>query len=717
MVALLERSRAPQQTTPGLPTHVMSDVRGKRHRLLEEHLDPSRLDALHRFFAAPYQRGLDLFADLWHAALLQPSPESEPLSPREAGPCLMVQSLPVLARQLGWSYDALSQYLTLFSLLGLIKKRSMSQRQGLCLLLPAGPYQLPPTWLSDLDALLARPARRPKLKRLARQIHERALSAGAIQASPRAEPLPPLLPDGASQKDTTVIITLASHLTQLTAEVTALQVRLKQTEQLVRDLLASHHMQALPRQDTPASICPGEGSELLSLCQADMAETRPVIGGADAADRTNRPVPIAADLISCHALHRADVADESRSTSASKVDRADMSGFISAAERADVADVITPTSAPERGSGEKCIEPLAIRTDVADGNTHPSAERADSNEPIAAGSADQADGNRRVSARRAEMADAHPLASALSADVKESLSATSASRADTEGLPSAERADAITLISAQVADTAESAHVNVTILSFLEKNTNVHVQQVADFLCQLFGEPASKQGIYAKLIRQGCNQPETIAAAALYALLHFHRDGTIENPAAFFIARCKSFHQTGIPQEAALVLTQYGHLTVQQFLEALRQDVGPALRRQGGLERIVPLCTPRPVPKEVDCPFPILKAQIPLASGAGMSKQEAERLCWQVNRELTVRECRCGLLALPDQTYAVLIDAGMHQGIKRQVVLYSRAQWQQEREDVHRHIFDQRASTEVRERFRQHMQQQRRQRWLERLNP
>jgi hypothetical protein len=281
MVALFARTPVEDERAPDVPTHVMGQARGKSRRLLEEHLDPSRLDALHWLFEAPYQRGMDLFADLWHAALLQGGWEPEKLPGRSAGSgktCLVVQNLPVLARQLGWSYDALSQYFTLFCLLGLIEKQAIHQGKGLCLFLPAGPYQLPPTLLSDLDALLARPARRPKLKRLARQIRERALSAGSLQASLSGESLPQGKPAGAPERQTATLMKLASHLTELTAEVTALQARLKQTEHLVRDLLASSEQPVLPRQDPltltaqmnhVALTCPGEESGLLSSRQAD----------------------------------------------------------------------------------------------------------------------------------------------------------------------------------------------------------------------------------------------------------------------------------------------------------------------------------------------------------------------------------------------------------------------------------------------------------------
>jgi hypothetical protein len=435
------------------------------------------------------------------------------------------------------------------------------------------------------------------------------------------------------------------------------------------------------------------------------AATRPMIREADATGATNLPIPMTADLIASHAT-----------------------------TLADVADVNAPISALERDAGEKSEPPSALRTDAADVITHPSADRADVNGPLSVASPLPAERNLLVSAVGAETADASQSRSPRYANVHVSLSAEKNSRADGITLASAEGAEmadasrwssAIAalcpegdlLTSAEKVDVAESANVNVTILSFLEKNTNVNVHLVADFLCQLFGESASKQGIYAKLIRQGCDQPEAICAAALYALVHFHRDGTIDNPAAFFIARCKCFHQAGIPPEAAEVLAQYGHLTTQQFQEALRQPVPPSARRQSGLERITPLTAPHPVHKEVACPFPILKAQIPLASEAGMSQQEAAHLCWEVNQEFGIRECRCGLLALPDQTYAVLIDAGKHEGAPRQVALYSRAQWQQEREDISVRLFDQSASTKVRECFRQQVQQRRRQRWIERLNP
>jgi len=217
---------------------------------------------------------------------------------------------------------------------------------------------------------------------------------------------------------------------------------------------------------------------------------------------------------------------------------------------------------------------------------------------------------------------------------------------------------------------------NVNVGNVITNNMNVNVEIVAAFLCKLFNEPASKQGIYSKLFREGCNQAEVIHAAAIYTLVHSHRDKTIENPAAVFIARCKAYHKTGIPDEAAELLAAYGALTYRQLLDALqRPAVASAPTRPGTSP---PASSPPVTPASLP-PLPrwgTIPRLIEVERGrSGMSRQEALQVVARAQGDRRTKLCRVDLERLANGTYAVLLDNTITT-VPRQTYVYSLREWE-----------------------------------------
>lgn len=219
-------------------------------------------------------------------------------------------------------------------------------------------------------------------------------------------------------------------------------------------------------------------------------------------------------------------------------------------------------------------------------------------------------------------------------------------------------------------DSQDLANVNVyNIIS----NSNVNVEIVAAFLCRLFNEPMSKKGIYSRLLRNGCNQAETIHAAAIFALVHFHRDGTITNPAAVFIARCKAFHAQGVPEEAAALVKQYGSLNYQQLLDVLQKPTAPS--KQG---TSFPASPSRPATPTSLPPLPkwgTIPRLTEASHSQGMSRQEALQVVACARGDRRTKMCRVDLEPLSDDRYAVLLDNTIT-AIPRQVYFYSLREWE-----------------------------------------
>ncbi len=213
-----------------------------------------------------------------------------------------------------------------------------------------------------------------------------------------------------------------------------------------------------------------------------------------------------------------------------------------------------------------------------------------------------------------------------------------------------------------------SPNVNVTtIFEFITSNVTVP----ALFCCNVFQEPAARQGVYAKIFRDDCQHDvQAITAAFIYVIAH-RGDGSITKPAALFLARCRQWHQHGIPEEAAALVKQYGHLSYPRLAEALQAPTCP-------VPRSIPL------PPHTAAPFEPL---IPLRSTGGMSREEALQVYHQIRRDLRLNACRKQLVFLADRmTYAVLIDNTITDRI-RQVAIYSSLEWQK-RSATLRRCFD-----------------------------
>jgi hypothetical protein len=215
---------------------------------------------------------------------------------------------------------------------------------------------------------------------------------------------------------------------------------------------------------------------------------------------------------------------------------------------------------------------------------------------------------------------------------------------------------------------------NVNVGNIITRNINVNVETVAAFLCRLFNEPTSKKGIYSRLLRNGCNQAEVIHAAALFALIHFHQDKTITNPAAVFIARCKAYHAQGVPEEAAILVKQYGTLSYQQLLDALQKPTVPS--KQGPSFPASPShpATPTSLP-----PLPqwgtIPRLTEVSHSRTGMSRQEALQVVARARGDRRTKMCCVDLERLSDDRYAVLLDNTIT-AIPRQAYFYSLHEWE-----------------------------------------
>lgn len=215
---------------------------------------------------------------------------------------------------------------------------------------------------------------------------------------------------------------------------------------------------------------------------------------------------------------------------------------------------------------------------------------------------------------------------------------------------------------------------NVNVGNIITRNINVNVEIVATFLCRLFNEPTSKKGIYSRLLRNGCNQAEAIHAAAIFALVHFHQDRTITNPAAVFIARCKGYHAQGVPEEAVALVKQYGSLSYQQLLDALQKPTVPS--KQG---TSFPANPSRPATPTSLPPLPqwgTIPRLIEVShSHSGMSRQEALQVVARARGDRRTKMCGVDLEQLSDDRYAVLLDNTIT-AIPRQVYFYSLREWE-----------------------------------------
>jgi hypothetical protein len=226
---------------------------------------------------------------------------------------------------------------------------------------------------------------------------------------------------------------------------------------------------------------------------------------------------------------------------------------------------------------------------------------------------------------------------------------------------------------------------NVNVKKILETITTFNVSIAARFCCQLFDEPMTKQGIYAKLFRDIEYDTSAITAALFYTLVH-RRDGTIQKPAAVFIQRCKDYHRAGIPDEAAQLVEHYGQLPYAAMVEAMKAPItsAPGLPsvapgssapvQQSGPAYVVPSSLPPRVARSV----PI---RISLRANGGMTYEQVKRLFAEVTHDRRVALCTPQVVQLADHSYALMLDNTVSQ-VVRQTVFYSEREWQERTKEV-----------------------------------
>jgi len=221
----------------------------------------------------------------------------------------------------------------------------------------------------------------------------------------------------------------------------------------------------------------------------------------------------------------------------------------------------------------------------------------------------------------------------------------------------------------------EITHVNViAVLTTLTSNVRI----VALFCCRIFNEPGEKWPIYRKLFQQVDNDIQAIAAALLFTLAH-RDDGTMRNPPAVFMQRCRDFHQTPPPDaecfaEATRLVDQYGQLPYRQLVHAfaVKQDQTVQMQawKPGPAHQMPPMLKPlaSSLPRQ-------LSVRLPLASGGGMTWGVAQHLREQIAHDRRFGLCRVGIVTLTDSSYAVLIDKSERK--VRQYVFYAVQEWQE----------------------------------------
>jgi hypothetical protein len=577
---------------------------------LHTSLDASRLQALEHLFGMPGRIGIDLFTRLLSCALTMPAAEelSAPATgDRETYAALMsVESLSVLGKLIGCkSQETITKYVTLFATCKLIEKYKVKGSRRVYLAFPAGPYVPPSTLLADLDALLARPSQRPKVKALVRQVRERCITYAYISA---------------------------------------------ETLGLKDDVPSSlqHLLDLLKNEQVDSSVRIGKAVGLLTKLIATTT-TRASTSSVDAT-----------------------VVVDSTLTSSSPVDantilsRGSRLTLVKSTSQVDGKSARPFNSAPLK---VKSISPVDARTNVTQNQT-----------PASPTEVDAKSGQSKIDASCIETSPA--LVDASKA-LQRNKPSTSTRTVDAKVQQHAIAGDS----GQKVVDVSEGLNVNV--YSFITENINVNVRAVTALMCAIFGEPPSKQGIYYKLFTQEqCNQPETITTAVLYALTHFHRDGTIQKPVSIFMARCRAFHHTGIPEEAALLFKLYGQLTHLQFLDEMRKPVSSP----PGLERIIPAKAPGSVESRTISGKP---APAPLVSQPTMTKEtkksiDRQRMVMdQTEADLLMAMIRRGEHTMLFRTrryrvsvgendfrYVVLVDASLPEGPIHQTVVYSAREWQ-----------------------------------------
>jgi len=534
---------------------------------------------------------------------------------------ICTKSIATLAEALDLAYDTVQKYVTIFKALGLLQKRTFIDGQ-IAFILSLGIYLPPKNLEANLEYLLQRsqPKKsRTKFHGLVKDVKERCLAYGLI-----------------NQEWTSALRQLQALLQPPEKGLSrrTLEQRLTQAQHLVSTMLAQVLTGRLPTGDALLQNLPGlSGKRGEDVCHRVSESTR-----QEATQRRTSEMPLS------------NLPDQAPSRDAELLKQGSES---------------TQPGSLSRFAESKAASNLFELPDQVDSSLHgPSRESTQTDSP-----------GRRLDGHDAQNLP-KPLTqidSALPDHRSESIQTAHSDRfaasSDTEN-PSARS----TSVDSQ-------ALANVNVGNVITNNMNVNVEIVAAFLCQLFNEPPSKQGIYSKLFREGYNQAEVIHAAAIFTLVHFHREKTISNPAAVFVARCKAYHKTGIPAETAELLAEYGALTYQQQLDKAQrcppqttQPSAPARAAPSGWRTSLTL---PPIPRPTD-----LAPRIALKPSGGMTRERALRLRAQIAHDRRVGMCQTGIAALSDGTYAVLLDNTVSAARVRQAALYTVDEWQARSQEV-----------------------------------
>jgi hypothetical protein len=222
---------------------------------------------------------------------------------------------------------------------------------------------------------------------------------------------------------------------------------------------------------------------------------------------------------------------------------------------------------------------------------------------------------------------------------------------------------------------AEMGFPNVNVITVIE-SLNVNVKAVGRFCCAILGEAPGKLGTYYRLFEDVERDVQAITAALLFTLMVKYSPGArLDRPAGLFNQRCKDYHVQGIPQEAAVLVEQYGKLTAQELLKALQQlPTGkPAPRspeKQAG----------RPRPSHATVTLALAR---PPQGLRGMTRASYQQVARLIKEGANTTHMRCVAYRQGDGSYLALVE----DWLGRQRWIHSLQEWQQVASSIARSIW------------------------------
>lgn len=595
---------------------------------LSMYLDISRIQALAHLFPLP---GQQLFARLLAFALhvKEQEEESSPVPSAQGAYAaqICVQSQCVLGKLIGCkSNETLTKYLTVLRTCGFIEQCKVKHSRRVYLRLPSGPYAPPSNLLAELDALLVRKGARPKLRALVQHVRVRCLAHSYSAANT------PGLSDDVSGSLQHILVVLQSERLESTQRITSAvsmltrllattsQRSFSQGDGSVEDVAASH-----------LNYKPTSGVPLLHS-----AQTSPKPGDTNLSEQSTT------HLVSSTSLRQGDA---KQNVQCSHQVTSPPPGDVSLLQA-----VHHSAASPRQGDAKQDVHRPHHVESPGKGDANPLQAAYEQEESPKQG-------------------DVNPL-----------QSAPRQGKSPKQGDANRSKSEPVGDAAQSVGDSGDPANVNVTILM---SNITFNVKLVAIFCCRALEEPPTRWRVYRKVFQEVDNDVQAITRALLFVLAH-RADGSMRNPAAVFIQRCKDFHQA-VPAhpndfaEATSLLERYGHLTYQEVLThlaaqraqaasvQLRQSehqVAPAYQTPAGLQPVPSLLTQA------------AEVHIPLKVGGGVSWEVALRLRKQIAHDIRFGTCRTTLVSLADGSYGVLVDKSREQKV-RQCVLYTEQEWHQ----------------------------------------